>query len=126
MEMNVNVSKKVLVRYAEVVCRIADEKIDLEKEVWNKELQGDVKKGPFALRMYESVHEENRTVHFAYGLNDEFIMDVLDIVDKHSDSLKSIVKGFVAIYEGTKGFVAGFTKDIKEATKKYDAPRKAA
>ena len=36
MDMNVNVSKKVLVRYAEVICRIADEKIDLGKEMWNK------------------------------------------------------------------------------------------
>lgn len=126
MDMNVNVNKKVLVRYAEVVCRIADEKIDLEKDVWNKELQGDVRKGPFKLYMYESVHEENRTVHFVYGLNDEFIMDVLDIVDKHGDNLKSIVKGFKAIYDGTKGFLTGFTKDVKEAAKKYNATRKAA
>lgn len=126
MDMNVNVSKKVLVRYAEVICRIADEKIDLEKELWNKELQGDVKKGPFKLLMYESVHEENRTVHFVYGVNDEFIVDVLNIVDKHGDSLKSIAKGLKAIYDGTKGFLTGFTKDIKEAAKKYDTPRKAA
>ena len=76
--------------------------------------------------MYESVHEENRTVHFVYDVNDEFIMDVLNIVDKHGDSLKSIAKGINAIYDGTKGFLTGFNKDVKEAAKKYDTPRKAA
>jgi hypothetical protein len=125
MKMEVSISKKVLVRYAEVVCRITDQKIDTQKDLWDKELQGETKQGPFAMKMYESVHEEDRTVHFSYGVNDEFIMDVLNIVDKHGDNLKSIVKGFVAIYEGTKGFVAGFMNDVKAAAKKYNV-RKAA
>ena len=51
-------------------------------------------------------------------------VDVLDVVDKHSDQLKMVIKGFMSIYEGTKGFIQGFTRDVKGVNKKYAAAKK--
>lgn len=122
MKMTFELNKGIVCRYAEVVCKMTGDKVDIEKEIWDKELQKDIKAGPFTVEAHESFHDDskdNRTIHASIGINDEYIYDLIDVVDKHSDSLKKIVTGVVSIMQGFSSLLSGLKKDVNAINEKY-------
>ncbi len=122
MKMTFELNKGIVCRYAEVVCKMTGDKVDIEKEIWDKELQKDIKAGPFTVEAHESFCDDgkdNRTIHASIGINDEYIYDLIDVVDKHSDSLKKIVTGVVSIMHGFSSLLSGLEKDVNAINEKY-------
>ena len=122
MKMTFELNKGIVCRYAEVVCKMTGDKVDIEKQVWDKELHKDIKAGPFTVEAHESFHDDgkdNRTIHASIGINDEYIYDLIDVVDKHSDSLKKIVTGVVSIMQGFSSLLSGLEKDVNAINEKY-------
>lgn len=125
MNMNFDISKAVLCRYAEVVSKIAEDDLDIEKEVWNREMTLEKEAGPFTIKMQESFHAVNsdgsidRVVHAELGIKDDYIYDLVDVLDKQGDSLKKIVLGAISIVKGFSSLLSGLKADIDKVTKKY-------
>lgn len=51
MKMTFELNKGIVCRYAEVVCKMTGDKVDIEKQVWDKELHKDIKAGPFTVEV---------------------------------------------------------------------------
>ena len=111
MKMNITVDKKVLTRYAEIVGKIAGQKVDVDEI----KLTGEVKGKGFANRVYE----KEAVAHFESEVSDQFILEFLDIIDKHNSELKKITTGFLMILKGCNAFLSGMMKDLKKMKEKY-------
>lgn len=123
MKMTFELNKGIVCRYAEVACKMTGDKVDIEKEIWDKELYKDIKAGPFKIWAWETFNEgvdgKGKTIHATVGINDDYIYDLIDVVDKHSDSIKKIVTGVVSIIQGVSSLFSGLEKDVDALNKKY-------
>lgn len=80
-------------------------------------LAGEIKSKGFTNRVYE----KDMTVYFESETSDQSILELLDIVDKHSGELKKVATGFFMILKGCNAFLNGMIKDLKKTKKRYAA-----
>lgn len=127
MKTKTVISKKVMIRLIEVTSHIAEIDIDAAKEMNKANLEMAFRVGPMKIKSYESTDANNEECIVSLSvLDDDYVCAILDIFDKHADSIRAIGKGIHSIISGMKLLTKGLQKDFKEVNERFKEGKKMA
>ena len=127
MKTKTIISKKVMTRLIEVCSHIAEIDMDVEKEMAETNLEMAFRIGPMKIKSYESLDNNNEECIVSVSvLDDDYICAILDVFDKHTESIRMIGKGIHSIISGMRILTTGLQKDIKEVNSHYEKDWKKA